>query len=194
MNGRLLQMVDCDSKYDATAAHQCSIQMAQAHVLAIVGWTAPQGENNEVKFLTEDNGIPIIGGLGTPEEYNHALSYPVSTPFTRYGLAIGARAGELGVHHPAVITLSDVPWVAPVRQKLIDALTAAGAPPTHVEDAKATDGDYTAHVFNLMHSSDYSGTSKKCNGIETCPDALVAALDPFSYSTRATCSAPTATS
>ena len=181
INGRQLQMVDCDSKYDATAAHQCSIQMAQAHVLAIVGWTAPQGENNEVKFLTEDNGIPIIGGLGTPEEYNHALSYPVSTPFTRYGLAIGARAGELGVHHPAVITLSDVPWVAPVRQKLIDALTAAGAPPTHVEDAKATDGDYTAHVFNLMHSSDYSGTSKKCNGIETCPDALVAALDPFSY-------------
>src|SRR5205085_2040501 len=88
INGRQLQMVDCDSKYDATAAHQCSIQMAQAHVLAIVGWTAPQGENNEVKFLTEDNGIPIIGGLGTPEEYNHALSYPVSTPFTRYGLAI----------------------------------------------------------------------------------------------------------
>src|SRR5207302_9690120 len=41
INGRKLQMVDCDSKYDATAAHQCSIQMAQAHVLAIVGWTAP---------------------------------------------------------------------------------------------------------------------------------------------------------
>ncbi len=181
VNGRQLQMIDCDSKYDATAAHQCSIQMAQAHVLAIVGWTAPQGENNEVKFLTEDNGIPIIGGLGTPEEYAHALSYPVSTPFTRYGAAIGARAGELGVHHPAVITLSDVPWVAPVRQKLIDALTAAGAPPTHVEDAKATDGDYTAHVYNLMHASDYGGTTKKCNGIETCPDALVAALDPFSY-------------
>jgi hypothetical protein len=46
---------------------------------------------------------------------------------------------------------------------------------------KATDGDYTAHVYNLMHASDQNGTTKKCNGIETCPDALVAALDPFSY-------------
>jgi len=180
INGRQLQMVDCDSKYDATAAHQCAIQMTQANVLAIVGWTAPQGENNEVKFLN-DNGIPIIGGLGTPDEYAYPLSYPVSTPFTRYGTAIGARAGELHIHHPAVVTLSDVPWIAPVRQKLLDALTAAGAPPTHVEDAHATDGDYTAHVFALMHSSDYSGTSKKCNGIETCPDSIVAALDPFSY-------------
>jgi ABC-type branched-subunit amino acid transport system substrate-binding protein len=181
INGRQLQMIDCDSKYDSTAAHQCAIQMVNAHVLAIVGWTAPQGENNEVKFLASDNGIPIIGGLGTPEEFAYPLSYPVSTPFTRYGQAIGARAGQLGFKHPAVVTLSDVPWVVPVRQKLIDALTAAGAPPTHIEDAKGTDGDYTAHVYNLMHANDAKGTTAQCNGVQTCPDSLVAALDPFSY-------------
>src|SRR5207237_2679825 len=39
INGRQLQMVDCDSKYDATAAHQCAIQMTPANVLAIVGGT-----------------------------------------------------------------------------------------------------------------------------------------------------------
>jgi hypothetical protein len=46
------------------------------HVLAIVGWTAPLGENNEVRTFTHaDNGdgIPVIGGLGTPDEYNDPL-------------------------------------------------------------------------------------------------------------------------
>ena len=189
INGRKFQFIDCDSKYDSTAAHVCAENLISDKILAVVGWTAPQGENNEVKTFN-DAGIPMIGGLGTPDEYKYPLSYPVSTPFTRYGTAIGAEAAALGIKHPAVVVIHDVPWVAPVEANLLqsinDNLKGAGGGYTDVEEVSATQATYQGTVFNLQHA--HNGPSGggpqpvACPTAQTnCPDAVIAALDPFSY-------------
>jgi ABC-type branched-subunit amino acid transport system substrate-binding protein len=166
VNGRKLVLTYCDSQYDNVQTHQCSNEMVSAHVLGVVGWTAPKGENDEVKFLAQQQQIPIIGGLGTPEEYNYPLSYPVSIPFTRYGQGLADEIAASGQHHPSIVYINDVPWVQPVLQALIAALHAKGIQEAAVEPAASTDQDYTGHVSNLQQGN---------------PDSLIAALDPFSY-------------
>src|SRR2546430_5652985 len=68
INGRQVEYVWCDSKYDASSAHACAQYLISQNVLAVVGLTAPLGENNEIATLTP-NGIPRIGGLRPPAEY-----------------------------------------------------------------------------------------------------------------------------
>src|SRR6266850_3672819 len=186
VNGRQVQYVWCDSKYDASSAHACAQYLIAQNVLAVVGWTAPLGENNEVHTLT-NAGIPIIGGLGTPAEFTNPLSYPVSASFNRYGNAIAAEAKALGAKHPAVVVLADVPWVKPVEANLLNRLSALGVGYTDVEEVSATQASYTATVFNLQHahhgpSSGGAGPNHQCSVAEKgCPDFVIAALDPFSY-------------
>jgi ABC-type branched-subunit amino acid transport system substrate-binding protein len=189
INGRQVQYVWCDSKYDASSAHACAQYLISQNVLAVVGWTAPLGENNEVRTLTHASGggIPIIGGLGTPDEFNDPLSYPVSASFLRYGTAIADEARAIGAHHPAVVVLSDVPWVHPVEANLLNRLTADGIGYTDVEEVSATQANYTATVFNLQHShhgpsGGGAGPNYQCGVADkSCPDYVIAALDPFSY-------------
>ena len=50
INGRQVQYVWCDSKYDASSAHACAQYLIAQNVLAVVGITAPLGENNEIKY------------------------------------------------------------------------------------------------------------------------------------------------
>jgi ABC-type branched-subunit amino acid transport system substrate-binding protein len=186
INGRQVQYVWCDSKYDASSAHSCAQYLISQNVLAVVGLTAPLGENNEIKTLT-GAGIPVIGGLGTPAEYDDPLSFPVSANFYRYGTAIADEAKALGVHHPAVVVLGDVPWVHPVEANLLNRLAADGIGYTDVEEVSATQANYTGTVFNLQHS--HHGPSgggaqpgSSCSvGQAGCPDYVIAALDPFSY-------------
>ena len=186
INGRQVQYVWCDSKYDASSAHSCAQYLIAQNVLAVVGITAPLGENNEIPTLT-GAGIPVIGGLGTPAEYNDKLSFPVSTNFFRYGTAIADEARALGVHHPAVVVLGDVPWVHPVEANLLNRLSADGIGYTDVEEVSATQANYTGTVFNLQHS--HHGPSGggaqpnyQCPPTDrSCPDYVIAALDPFSY-------------
>src|SRR5438552_3468283 len=104
INGRQVQYVWCDSKYDASSAGQCARYLIAQNVLAVVGLTAPLGENDQIRTLTAA-GIPVIGGLGTPAEYGDRLSFPVSANFYRYGTAIADEAKALGVKHPAVLVL-----------------------------------------------------------------------------------------
>src|SRR5438105_12104434 len=151
INGRQVKYVWCDSKYDASAAHACAEYLIAQHVLAVVGITAPLGENNEIGRLTAA-GIPVIGGLGTPAEYTNALSFPVSANFYRYGTAIADEARALGAKHPAVVVLADVPWVHPVEANLLNRLAADGVGYTDVEEVSATQANYTATVFNLQHA------------------------------------------
>ncbi|MDQ6746637.1 MAG: ABC transporter substrate-binding protein, partial [Candidatus Dormibacteraeota bacterium] len=73
VNGRRLELADCDSRYDSTGAAQCANTAISNKVLAVVGWTAPKGENDQVKRLN-GAGIPIVGGLGTPDEFDSPLS------------------------------------------------------------------------------------------------------------------------
>ena len=186
INGRQVQYVWCDSKYDASSAHSCAQYLISQNVLAVVGLTAPLGENNEIHTLTAA-GIPVIGGLGTPAEYQDPLAFPVSANFYRYGTAIADEARALGAHHPAVVVLGDVPWVHPVEANLLNRLAADGIGYTDVEEVSATQANYTGTVFNLQHS--HHGPSgggaqptQSCSiGQAGCPDYVIAALDPFSY-------------
>jgi ABC-type branched-subunit amino acid transport system substrate-binding protein len=185
INGRQVEYVWCDSKYDASAAHSCAQQMKAQNVLAVVGLTAPLGENNEIKFLNDEK-IPIIGGLGTPDEFAYPYSFPVSASFFRYGSAIADQAKALGAKNPAVVVLGDVPWVHAVEANLLNRLNANGVGFTDVEEVSATQASYTATVFSLQHgnkgASGGPNPSKKCNvGDAACPDFVIAALDPFSY-------------
>jgi ABC-type branched-subunit amino acid transport system substrate-binding protein len=186
INGRQVQYVWCDSKYDASSAHACAQYLIAQHVLAVVGWTAPLGENNEVATFTSQ-GIPVIGGLGTPNEFSDPLSFPVSASFLRYGTAIADEARAIGARHPAIVVLSDVPWVHPVEANLLNRLTADGVGYTDVEEVSATQANYTATVFNLQHShhgpsGGGAGPNYTCAVTDrACPDYVIAALDPFSY-------------
>jgi ABC-type branched-subunit amino acid transport system substrate-binding protein len=186
INGRKVQYLWCDSKYDASAAHSCAEYLISQHVLAVVGLTAPLGENNEIGTLTAA-GIPVIGGLGTPAEYTNSLAFPVSANFYRYGAALADEARAIGAKHPAVVVLADVPWVKPVEANLLNRLAADGIQYTDVEEVSATQANYTATVFNLQHShhGPSSGGAQPgytCPpGGSGCPDYVIAALDPFSY-------------
>jgi ABC-type branched-subunit amino acid transport system substrate-binding protein len=185
INGRQVEYVWCDSKYDASSAHACAQYLIAQGVMAVVGPTAPLGENNEIHTLTAA-GIPVIGGLGTPAEYSDPLSYPVSASFFRYGTAIADEARALGAKNPAVVVLGDVPWVHAVEANLLNRLIANGVGFVDVEEVSATQANYTATVFNLQHSnhgaSGGPGPNKKCAATDkACPDYVIAALDPFSY-------------
>ena len=186
INGRQVQYVWCDSKYDASSAHSCAQYLISQNVLAVVGLTAPLGENSEIKTLTSQ-GIPVIGGLGTPAEYTDPLAFPTSANFFRYGTAIADEAKALGVKHPAVVVLGDVPWVHPVEANLLNRLAADGVAYTDVEEVSATQANYTSTVFNLQHShhgpsGGGAGPSASCAATDrSCPDYVIAALDPFSY-------------
>src|SRR5438132_1042256 len=186
INGRKVQYVWCDSKYDASSAHSCAQYLISQNVLAVFGLTAPLGENNEIATLTH-SGIPVIGGLGTPAEFQDPLAYPVSASFYRYGTAIADEAKSLGVKHPAVVVLGDVPWVHPVEANLLNRLAADGVGYTDVEEVSATQASYTATVFNLQHShhgpsGGGAGPNYQCAASDrSCPDYVIAALDPFSY-------------
>ena len=75
VNGYKLRLIDCDSKYDPSSAHQCAQKLISQGVLAIVGWLSLSGEQSEAKYLT-GQGVPIIGGLGVPAEYAVAAVVP----------------------------------------------------------------------------------------------------------------------
>src|SRR5437016_6793616 len=186
INGRQVQYVWCDSKYDASSAHSCAQYLISQNVLAVVGLTAPLGENNEIATLTH-SGIPVIGGLGTPAEFQDPLAYPVSASFYRYGTAIADEARSLGVKHPAVVVLGDVPWGHPAEANLLNRLAADGIGYTDVEEVSATQASYTATVFNPQHSphgpnGGGAGPNYQCAASDrSCPDYVIAALDPFSY-------------
>src|SRR5437879_10355288 len=152
INGRQVEYVWCDSKYDASSAHACAQYLIAQNVLAVVGITAPLGENNEIKTLTAA-GIPVIGGLGTPAEYRDALSFPVSANLYRYGTAIADEAKALGVKHPAVVVLADVARVKPAEANLLNRLAANGIAYTDVQEVSATQASYTATVFNMQPSN-----------------------------------------
>ncbi len=188
VNGRRFQFVDCDSKYDVAAAHACATQLIQANVLAVVGWTAPQGEDGEVPDFSHA-GIPMIGGLGTPNEFKYALSYPVSTSFVHYGDGLAKEAALLGIKRPAIVVITDIGWVAPVEKKLLDDLLASGIQYADVEEASSTAPNYDQYMLGAAHGA---GNNPKCGGCQpskpcsvsegsSCPDAVIAALDPYSY-------------
>lgn len=164
VNGYKFQLIDCDSKYDPSSAHQCAQKLISQGVLAIVGWLSVSGEQNETPYLTSQ-GVPIIGGLGVPAEYQSPLSYPTTPSLVSAGTALGTRAGQIGLKKPGVIFLN-ANFIQPVQDSFLAAMKRAGITPVAVENVDATKADYTDIVLKFQTSGAQS---------------VAAFLDPFSY-------------
>lgn len=164
VNGHKLQLIDCDSKYDPSSAHQCAQKLISEGALAIVGWLSLSGEQNETKFLT-DQGVPIIGGLGVPAEYQSPLSYPTTPSLVTAGTALGTHAGQIGLKKPGVIFLN-ANFIQPVKDSLLAAMQKQGISPVDVEQVDATKADYTDIVLKFQAAGAQS---------------VAAFVDPFSY-------------
>jgi branched-chain amino acid transport system substrate-binding protein len=164
VNGYKLQLIDCDSKYDPSAAHQCAQKLISEGVLAIVGWLSLSGEQSETKYLT-DQGVPIIGGLGVPAEFQSPLAYPTTPSLVTAGTALGTHAGQIGLKKPGVIFLN-ANFIQPVETSFLAALKAQGITPVDVEQVDATKADYTDIALKF-----------EADGAQS----VAAFLDPFSY-------------
>jgi branched-chain amino acid transport system substrate-binding protein len=164
VNGYKFQLIDCDSKYDPSSAHQCAQKLISQNVLAIVGWLSLSGEQNEATYLT-NQGVPIIGGLGVPSEYQSPLSYPTTPSLVTEGTALGTHASQIGLKKPGVIFLN-ANFIAPVEQSFLNAMKQKGITPVDVETVDATKADYTDIVLKFQSSGAQS---------------VAAFVDPFSY-------------
>src|SRR4051794_26697720 len=164
VNGYKFQLIDCDSKYDPSSAHQCAQKLISQGVLAIVGWLSLSGEQNEATFLT-NQGVPIIGGLGVPSEFQSPLSYPTTPSLVTDGTALGTHAGQIHLKKPGVIFLN-ANFIQPVEQSFLNAMKAQGIQPVDVETVDATKADYTDIVLKFQTSGAQS---------------VAAFVDPFSY-------------
>jgi len=163
VNGYKFRLIDCNSAYDPSTAHQCSQKLMSEGVLAIVGWLSLSGEQPEAQYLTQQ-GVPIIGGLGVPAEFSSPLSFPTAPSLVTQGKALGARACQVGLKKPGVIFL-DANFIAPVKQSFLDAMSKCGSP-ADVETVAATKADYTDIILKFQSQGAQS---------------LAAFVDPFSY-------------
>ena len=166
VNGYKFRLVDCDSQYDPTQAHQCVTKLVGQGILAMVGWLSVSGEQPETPNLTQA-GVPVIGGLGVPSEFSSPISFPTTANLVRYGTAMGAHAADasIAVHHPGIIVLN-ANFIAPVQQALVDSLHKHGITETSVNPVDPTKADYTDIVLKLRREN---------------ADSIIAGLDPFSY-------------
>jgi branched-chain amino acid transport system substrate-binding protein len=164
VNGYKFQLIDCDSKYDPSSAHQCAQKLISQDVLAIVGWLSLSGEQNETPFLTSQ-GVPVIGGLGVPSEFQSPLSYPTTPSLVTDGTALGTHAGQIHLKKPGVIFLN-ANFIQPVEQSFLAAMRQQGIAPVDVETVDATKADYTDIVLKFQTAGAQS---------------IAAFVDPFSY-------------
>ena len=164
VNGHKFQLIDCDSKYDPSSAHQCAQKLISQGVMAIVGWLSLSGEQSETPYLT-NQGVPIVGGLGVPSEFQSPLSYPTTPSLVTDGTALGTHAGQIGLKKPGVIFLN-ANFIAPVEQSFLAAMRKQGISPVDVETVDATKADYTDIVLKFQTGGAQS---------------VAAFVDPFSY-------------
>jgi len=165
VNGYRLRLVDCDSAFDPTRGHQCSERLIGSGVLAMVGWLSASSEQAETAYLASQ-GVPVIGGLGVPAEFESPLSFPVSPNLlgpTVEGLS--SHAVDLGIKAPAVVVINS-PFTAPAAQRITDSLHRHGIHEKSVDFADATKPDYTDLAVKIRLEG---------------ADSIIAGLDPFSY-------------
>ena len=164
VNGKQLQLKDCDSKFNSTDAANCANKLIRDDkVFAVVGW-AGVGEDTTVKAFN-DAGIPVVGGLGTPNEFKYPLSFPVSANFVTYGTAMGNRAKELDMKDVGLVIVN-VSFIFPAKAELERTLKANGIAIKSTQVVEATKPNYADVVLDFQ-----------TKGVK----AVIAALDPFSY-------------
>ncbi len=165
VNGYKLRLVDCDSGFDPTRGHQCSERLVGQGVLAMVGWLSASSEQAEVGYLTAQ-GIPMIGGLGVPSEFNSPLSFPLAPNLLGATVdGLSSHAVDLNIHAPAVVVIN-TPFTAPAAQRITDSLHRHGIHEKSVDFADATKPDYTDLAVKIRLEG---------------ANSIIAGLDPFSY-------------
>jgi branched-chain amino acid transport system substrate-binding protein len=173
VNGNKLQLIDCDSQFNPSAAHSCALKLLSEGVLAIVGWTSVSGENNEAPFLDTQTsscpqcGIPIFGGLGVDAEFQSPLSFPVADPLGRQGYAGGSHLCALGYKKAAVVYLN-APSFGSVNAGVLKGLATCGQAPSGNDDVGV----------DIANQQDYSQivTPWLTDGTQS----VLPGLDPFS--------------
>ena len=164
VNGKVLQLKDCDSKFNSTDAANCANKLIHDDkVFAVVG-SAGVGEDTTVKSFN-DAGIPVVGGLGTPNEFKYPLSFPVSANFVTYGTAMGSRAKELAMKDVGLVIVN-VAFIFPAKAELERSLKANGIAIKSTQVVEATKPNYADVILDFQ-----------TKGVK----AIIAALDPFSY-------------
>jgi branched-chain amino acid transport system substrate-binding protein len=164
VKGRKLRLLDCDSAFDPSRAHQCSQRLLSQKILGMVGWTSPSGEEPETKFLT-GQGVPVIGGLSVPSQFNSPLAYPTMASLELHGTAMGHHAKDLNIQAPGVIIVN-VNFIAPLQQAMLKALQEEGIKPVDIEQVDITKADYSDVIVKMRAAGAKS---------------ILAGLDPFSY-------------
>jgi branched-chain amino acid transport system substrate-binding protein len=174
VNGNKLQLIDCDSAFNPSVAHQCSQKLLAQGVLAIVGWTSVSGEQNEAKYLYTQTsscpqcGVPIFGGLGVDAEFQSPLSFPVTPPLGSAGYAGGKKMCDTGYSKKAAVVYLNAPSFASANVGIVKGLNTCGQNPTGNDDVGVDIGsqqDYSSIVTPWLTD----GT-----------DTVLAGLDPFS--------------
>src|SRR4051794_36120349 len=164
INGRKFQLIECDSGYDPAKAHACSQRLLSQGVLAIVGPASASGEQAETQFFN-DQGVPLIGGVGVPSQFQVPLSFPTTASLAVAGTGMGTHAKDLKMQHPAVVVVT-VPFIKPVEDAVLAALHKQGIKEASVEEVDATKPDYTDLAIKIRSEG---------------ADSIIAGLDPYSY-------------
>src|SRR2546429_269026 len=147
VNGRKLRLLDCDSAFDPSRAHQCSQRLLSQKMLGIVGWTSPSGEEPETRFLT-GQGVPVIGGLSVNAQFNSPLAFPTMASLTLHGTAMGKRAKALNLQSPGIIIVN-LNFIAPMQDALLKSLHEQGIKEVAVEQVDATKADYSDIIVKM---------------------------------------------
>lgn len=168
INGHKLQLVSYDDGLNADNAYQEAVRLdTQDHVFAIVGWLAPFGEARAAPYF-EQHGIPIVGGLGVPEEFGNKYSFPVSPIFHTDGYLLGQYAATaLHFHHPAVF-LTQTAGINDVANGIKEGAQANGV--------TVNNNDVVFVPFAATNFDNYL-LQFQSEGV----DGLITQLDPFSY-------------
>lgn len=163
VKGRKLRLLDCDSGFDPSRAHQCSLRLLSQKILGIVGWISASGEEAETKFFTGE-GVPMIGGLSVPAEFNSPMAFPTTASLLVHGTAMGHHAKDLNLQTPGIIILN-TNVTAPFRDSLLKALHEEGIRESSVETVEIAKPDYS----DLMVKFRAQGAK-----------SIISVLDPFS--------------
>ncbi|MFA5891905.1 MAG: ABC transporter substrate-binding protein [Actinomycetota bacterium] len=166
VNGRKIELISYDDGYDPTQGLNAARRLVeQDKVFAIVGWLAPNTEPAASEYFAKV-GIPVIGGLGVPQEFGHRNFFPVSGNFAKAGAGLARFPCEAGVKHPAVAVVN-----LSYSDQMIEGFKRGiarcdGVEPVTYEKIDATETNYNAKVLNWRAMG---------------ADSILVGLDPMSY-------------
>ncbi|HZC05298.1 MAG TPA: ABC transporter substrate-binding protein, partial [Ktedonobacterales bacterium] len=168
INGHKLQLVSYDDGLNGDTAYSEAVKLDTSdHVFAIVGWLAPFGEARAAPYF-EQHGIPIVGGLGVPEEFGSSYSFPVSPVFNTDGYLLGQYAvANLHFHHPAVF-LTQTAGIDNVANGIKSGAAAHGVTVSNNDIIYVPFAETNFESYLLQFQSE---------GV----DGLITQLDPYSY-------------